>query len=161
GLEAAQTERQLRENEQHQQQEAEAATGRHRRGGEIPLPSRDPRPPFIYLARMVVVVEETGADHNENWRQIDTDDYKPPANHLPEAAHERRAQEYEEQGGHNQALMEDRCLIVGAQRPMGVLDEVDRGVSGRERLGNDEVGSREAEQRQDEDLPHPTRHELG
>src|SRR5262249_54031067 len=99
-------------------------------------------------------VEQAGADDQAVKQQVDADDHHGQADHLAEAAEERRPQDDEQQHGDGE-LLARQGDGVGGDGPVNVGDQVLGGVGGGEGVGDDEVGGGEAEQDQDEELAAP------
>lgn len=139
GLEAGEAERELGEDDQgHADHHEDVAVF----GGEGGGPVGD----HVSLGDDVVQAgdHDDGVEHEVDAHQGDRD-----ADRLQEALEEHRAEQRDEGQGDHHLLVVQRAVEVR------VLDEVGRGVGGREGDGDQEVRGREAQQGQDEQLALP------
>ena len=105
--------------------------------------------PFHEVVRMRGETFNPDGDDHRVKRQVDAHQRDGDTDGLLKALEEHRAQQR-----HQDESRRDRVAGHEAMR-IGILDEVGRGVGGGQGDGDDEIGGREAEQREDEKLALP------
>ena len=105
---------------------------------------------------MVGEIGQPAADDHHVQCQVHRDQYDRETDHLVEAFQKHTTQQHQQE--HRQQRLP--LQPIGHVVPERVVDQVFGGISGRECLGDDVVGCREAQQREHQELAGPAVNQL-